>query len=940
MQNSAIKSWLESSWLAGANQSYIEQLYEDFLNDPNSVDNIWRKLFQQLSISDTEPEQFHSTVREYFRSIAKNTNRYITNLTGPTTHSKQIKVLQLIDAFRFYGHQNANLDPLGLWKREIVSNLNLAYHGLTSDNLKEIFNVGSFNMDREPMKLIDLYTDLQQIYCGSIGAEYMHINNVEEKHWIQQRLESGIGRSINIFSVEEKKIFLKELIAADGLEKYLGTKFPGAKRFSLEGGDSLIPMLREIIRYAGKNDIHEIVLGMAHRGRLNVLVNVLGKTPQDLFDEFSGKYKEQLGTGDVKYHMGFSSDIITDEGGLVHLSLAFNPSHLEIVAPVVMGSVRARIDHLFDSNTKDILPITIHGDAAVIGQGVIQETLNMSQTRGYEIGGTIRIVINNQIGFTTSNLKDSRSTPYCTDIGKMICAPIFHVNADDLEAVIFVTRLALEYRNKFKRDIFIDLVCYRRQGHNEADEPSATQPIMYQKIKMHPIPYQIYAKQLEIKKLITTENVIEMVNIYRNALDKGNCVVSECRPMNVNWYNWIPHLNHLWDKDYPEKIDIKYLQKLACYISSIPDEIKMQLQVSKIYKDRKNMAQGNKAFDWGSAENLAYATLLDKGISIRLSGEDSSRGTFFHRHAVIHNQYDGSTYVPLQHIRNGQGRFEIWDSVLSEEAVLAFEYGYSTSKPFVLTIWEAQFGDFANGAQVVIDQFISSGAQKWRQMCGLVMLLPHGYEGQGPEHSSARLERYLQLCAEQNMMVCIPSTPSQIYHLLRFQALNKNTRCPLIIITPKSLLRHPLAISSLEELASGYFHPVINEIDNLESNKIKRIIFCSGKIYYELLEQRRKKKLFEIAIIRIEQLYPFPDQVVRDILQDYAHVKDFIWCQEEPLNQGAWYCSQHHFREVIPFGASLRYAGRPPSASPAVGYMSIHQEQQKTLVNDALNFDQ
>ncbi|KYP97611.1 2-oxoglutarate dehydrogenase, partial [Sodalis-like endosymbiont of Proechinophthirus fluctus] len=536
-------------------------------------------------------------------------------------------------------------------------------------------------------------------------------------------------------------------------------------------------MLKEMVCYAGKNGTREVVLGMAHRGRLNVLVNVLGKKPQDLFDEFSGKHKEHLGTGDVKYHQGLSSDVET-EGGIVHLALVFNPSHLEIVSPVVMGSVRARIDRLDEQRSSMVLPITLHGDAAISGQGVVQETLNMSKTRGYDVGGTVRVVVNNQVGFTTSNPHDARSTQYCTDVAKMVQAPIFHVNADDPEAVAFVTRVALDFRNTFKRDVMIDLVCYRRHGHNEADEPSATQPLMYQKIRKHPTPRKIYADRLERDGIITLADATEMVNVFRDALDQGERVVKEWRKMNMHSFAWQRYLNHDWDEYYPSKVESKRLQALAHRISEVPASVEMQPRVAKIYHDRAAMARGEKPFDWGGAETLAYATLVDEGIPIRLSGEDAARGTFFHRHAVVHNQKNGSSYTPLAHVHNGQGSFHVWDSVLSEEAVLAFEYGYATAEPRTLVIWEAQFGDFANGAQVVIDQFISSGEQKWGRMCGLVMLLPHGYEGQGPEHSSARLERYLQLCAEQNMQVCVPSTPAQIYHMLRRQAL-RNMRRPL-----------------------------------------------------------------------------------------------------------------------------------------------------------------
>lgn len=935
MQNGAMKAWLDSSFLSGSNQSWIEQLYEDFLTDPDSVDANWRSMFQQLPGTGVKPDQFHSKTRDYFRRLAKDASRYTSAISDPDANVKQVKVLQLINAYRFRGHQNANLDPLGLWQQERVADLDPAFHDLTEADFQESFNVGSFAIGKDTMKLGELIDALKQTYCGSIGAEYMHITSTEEKRWIQQRLESVVGHAS--FSAEEKKRFLGELTAAEGLERYLGAKFPGAKRFSLEGGDALVPMLKELIRHAGNNGTREVVLGMAHRGRLNVLINVLGKKPQDLFDEFAGKHKEHLGTGDVKYHMGFSSDIET-EGGLVHLALAFNPSHLEIVSPVVIGSVRARLDRLDEPSSNKVLPITIHGDAAVTGQGVVQETLNMSKARGYEVGGTVRIVINNQVGFTTSNPLDARSTPYCTDIGKMVMAPIFHVNADDPEAVAFVTRLALDFRNNFKRDVFIDLVCYRRHGHNEADEPSATQPLMYQKIKKHPTPRKIYADRLEQDTVATLEDATEMVNLYRDALDAGECVVKEWRPMNMHSFTWSPYLNHEWDESYPNKVEMKRLQELAKRISSVPEGVEMQSRVAKIYGDRQAMAAGDKLFDWGGAENLAYATLVDEGIPIRLSGEDTGRGTFFHRHAVIHNQTNGSTYTPLQHIHSGQGQFKVWDSVLSEEAVLAFEYGYATAEPRTLTIWEAQFGDFANGAQVVIDQFISSGEQKWGRMCGLVMLLPHGYEGQGPEHSSARLERYLQLCAEQNMQVCVPSTPAQVYHMLRRQAL-RGMRRPLVVMSPKSLLRHPLAVSSLDDLANGAFQPAIGEIDELDPKAVKRVVMCAGKVYYDLLEQRRKNDQKDVAIVRIEQLYPFPHQAVQEALKPYAHVHDFVWCQEEPLNQGAWYCSQHHLRDAVPFGAALKYAGRPASASPAVGYMSVHQKQQQDLVNDALNVD-
>lgn len=936
MQNSAMKALLSSSYLAGANQSYIEQLYEDFLTDPDSVDESWRTLFQQISTHELNPEQFHSTTRDYFRRLAKDTKRYTPVITDPEVDVKQIKVLQLINAFRFRGHQNADLDPIKLRYKAPVPDLEPAFHNLTDADMEQTFHLGGFAFGKESMKLADLYQALKQTYCGSVGAEYMYITNTEEKEWIQKRLEAEVGQPT--FTTQEKMRFLADLTAAEGLERYLGARFPGAKRFSLEGGDALVPMLKELIRHSARNGAKDVVFGMAHRGRLNVLVNIMGKPPTDLFDEFAGKHKEHLGTGDVKYHQGYSSDFETD-GKSIHLVLTFNPSHLEIVSPVVMGSVRARRDRNRDKENRHVLPVTIHGDAAVIGQGIVQETLNMSQVRAYEVGGTVRIVINNQIGFTTSFPQDCRSSEYCTDIAKMIQAPIFHVNADDPEAVAFVTRLAIDFRNTFKRDVFIDLVCYRRHGHNEADEPSATQPMMYQKIKKHATPRKIYADRLIDQHIVDLERTTEMLNNYRDTLDNGESVVDEWRKVETKPAAWSPsYLRSDWDEACSTKFDVSRLQALARKISTVPDVIEQHPRVAKIYQDRALMAEGQKPFDWGAAEMLAYATLVDEGTPVRISGEDSGRGTFFHRHAVVHNQIDGSGYIPVEHIGADAGMFQVWDSVLSEAAVLAFEYGYATAAPKALTIWEAQFGDFANGAQVVIDQFISSGEQKWRRMCGLVMLLPHGYEGQGPEHSSARLERYLQLCAEQNIQVCIPSTPAQVYHMMRRQML-RGVRRPLIVMSPKSLLRHPSAVSELDELANGSFQLAIPEVDPIPAEQVKRVVLCSGKVYYDLLEERRKNNQTDVAIIRVEQLYPFPHQVLSEILQPYQHVTEFVWCQEEPQNQGAWYCSHHNFIEVIPAHAKLRYAGRPASASPAVGYLSVHQKQQQDLVHSALNIE-
>ncbi len=933
MQNGVMKAWLESSHLAGANSTYVEDLYEAFLEDPSSVSEQWQEVFAELPALDGHPEDIpHAPIRDYFRRLAKDTSRFSSPVEDPQHGAKQVKVLQLINAYRFRGHQHAQLDPLGLWQQERVADLSPQFHSLDSADFEETFNVGSYAIGKETMALKDLHRSLLKTYCGSIGAEYMHITDTEEKRWIQSRLEAVEGQGE--YTKDDRLRFLKSLTAAEGLEKYLGAKFPGAKRFSLEGGDSLLVMLKEIVRSAGTQGTKEVVIGMAHRGRLNVLVNVLGKNPSELFDEFAGKHDETWGTGDVKYHQGFSSDFATP-GGNVHMSLAFNPSHLEIVNPVVMGSVRARQDRRDGENC---LPITIHGDSAIAGQGVVQETFNMSQARGFKVGGTVRIVVNNQVGFTTSNPSDTRSTQYCTDIAKMVQAPIFHVNGDDPEAVAFVSQMALDFRNTFKRDVVIDLVCYRRHGHNEADEPNATQPLMYQKIKKHPTPRKAYADTLVARGQLDGADATALVNEYRDQLDNGDCVVEEWRPMTQHSVDWRPYLGHEWDMVYDSSLSIDTVRELGEKITRLPEEHKLHPRVKKINDDRVLMARGEKLVDWGFAENLAYASLLDAKHNIRITGQDSGRGTFFHRHAVLHNQNDASTYVPLKNLSEGQGHLALFDSVLSEEAVLAFEYGYSTAEPSTLVIWEAQFGDFANGAQVVIDQFLSSGEQKWGRMCGLVMLLPHGYEGQGPEHSSARLERYLQLCAEHNMQVCVPSTPAQVYHMLRRQQVRPMRR-PLVVMAPKSLLRHPLAVSSLEDLADGKFQNAIAEVDEIAPSQVRQVVMCSGKVYYDLLEQRRKSEQNDVALIRIEQLYPFPDQEVKKIFEQYQHVERFVWCQEEPLNQGAWYSSLHHFKSVIPAGAELRYAGRPASASPAVGYMSLHLKQQRALVTEALTVE-
>lgn len=942
MHESVMRAWWESSHMAGGNAAYVEELYEAYLEDPLSVNEEWRSVFDKLpKVDGVDIEANHSDIRAQFKALAEKGIRARVASSGTSSQQsadsdqKQVKVLQLINAFRFRGHQHANLDPLGLWQQERVRDLELSHHNLSEKDFHSAYNVGSYAVGQDKMTLGELYKSLNRTYCNTIGAEYMHITNTEEKRWVQNYLEGAQAKPS--FDRETKVNILKGLIAADGMEKYLGAKFPGAKRFSLEGGDSLVPMLKGLINHAGKNGAKEVVVGMAHRGRLNVLVNVMGKNPSVLFDEFSGKHDQSLGMGDVKYHSGFSCDYATD-GGNVHLALAFNPSHLEIVNPVVMGSVRARQDRRNCENGSSVLPITIHGDSAIAGQGVVQETFNMSQTRGFKVGGTVRIVVNNQVGFTTSKTIDTRSTQYCTDIAKMVQAPIFHVNADDPEAVLFVAQMALDYRNTFKRDVVIDLVCYRRHGHNEADEPNATQPLMYQKIKKHPVPRQVYADQLVTEGTIDAHEVDKLVNEYRAALDHGACVVPEWRPMTEHSVDWSPYLGNDWDVPYKGAVPVSELKRIGQAICHYPEEITLQSRVRKLYQDRTLMMSGEKPLDWGAAETLAYGTILEDGYNVRLTGQDSGRGTFFHRHAVLHNQGDAAEYMPLEHISETQNEIEIYDSVLSEAAAMAFEFGYATAEPESLILWEAQFGDFANGAQVVIDQFLSSGEHKWGRLCGLTLLLPHGYEGQGPEHSSARLERFLQLSADHNWQVCVPSTPAQVYNMLRRQII-RPLRRPLIVMSPKSLLRHPLAVSSMEELAEGRFYDVIDEIDDINPAEVKRVVMCSGKVYYDLLEQRRKNEQTDVAIIRIEQLYPFPHDEMEAIVDKYKHVKDWVWCQEEPQNQGAWYCSQHHFVDAIPEGAKVTYAGRAASSSPAVGYLAVHNQQQKAVVAEALEIN-
>jgi 2-oxoglutarate dehydrogenase E1 component len=934
---------LGNSYLFGANAPFIEELYERYLENPGAVDDRWRSYFDKLGTLPgagqySGPDVPHAPVVASFAQRAKAGTLHVPTGLTAVQGEKQVKVLQLINAYRFLGNRWAQLDPLKRQERPAIAELDPSYYGFTEADLGHEFSCGSFAGCGAQGSLREILEALRQTYCGTIGSEYMYLTEVAQKRWIQARLESI--RATATFAAAERRRLLERLTAAETLERYLHTRYVGQKRFSLEGGESAIVAMDKLVQTAGAHGVEEIVIGMAHRGRLNVLVNILGKQPKMLFEEFEGKKAEELTAGDVKYHMGYSSDVGTLSGPL-HLTLAFNPSHLEIVNPVVEGSVYARQVRRGEDGPSRVLPVLIHGDAAVAGQGVNQEMLNFSQTRGYGTGGTVHFVINNQIGFTTSDPRDVRSSLYCTDIFKMVEAPIFHVNGDDPEAVALVTQIAMDFRQEFRRDVVVDIVCFRKLGHNEQDEPMVTQPLMYKKIAAHGGTRRLYADRLVAAGIVGADEPDQMIKDYRAALDEGRHLVD---PVITNYKNksavdWTPYIGQRYTEKCDTSVTVKELQRLAERLTTVPDNFTLHSRVKKIIDDRRAMGIGKLPVDWGMAENLAYGSLLAAGISIRISGEDVCRGTFFHRHAALHDQnrekWNEGMWWPLAHVAEQQGRFSCYNSVLSEEAVLAFEYGYATAMPNELVVWEAQFGDFANGAQVVIDQFLSSGEAKWGRGCGLVLLLPHGYEGQGPEHSSARLERYMQLSADFNWEVCMPSSAGQVFHLLRRQMLRKQ-RKPLIVMTPKSLLRLRDATTTLEDLAAGPFHTVIGEIDAVESKKITRVVACAGKIYYDLLAERRDQEIDNVAILRIEQLYPMDDRRIAEELQKYPNLKEIIWCQEEPLNQGAWYAKHHTLSKALKKGQTLDVAARPASASPAVGYAAKHAIQQEEVVNAAL----
>jgi len=939
-----MQQYRSNSYLFGGNAPYVEELYEAYLDNPGSVPDNWRTYFDNLqNVPATDGSEArdvaHAPVVESFAQRAK-ANAFALKASSAdlAVARKQVHVQSLVAAYRNVGARWADLDPLKRTERPKIPELEPAFYDLSESDMDITFSAANTYFGKsENMTLREILQALRETYCGTIGAEFMHITDQSQKRWWQQRLESI--RAKPVFNGEQKKHILDRLTAAEGLERYLHTKYVGQKRFSLEGGESFIAAMDELIQQAGNKGVQEIVIGMAHRGRLNVLVNTLGKMPKDLFAEFDHTAPEDLPAGDVKYHQGFSSDISTT-GGPVHLSLAFNPSHLEIVNPVVEGSVRARMDRRGDKQGAQVLPVLVHGDSAFGGQGVNQETLMLSETRGYSTGGTVHLIINNQIGFTTSDPRDLRSTLYCTDIVKMVEAPVLHVNGDDPEAVVLATQLALDFRMAFQKDVVVDIICFRKLGHNEQDTPALTQPLMYKKIGAHPGTRKLYADRLSAQGLGETLGD-DMVKAYRAAMDEGRHTIDPVISNFKSKYavDWLPFIGKKWTDAADTAIPLTEWKRLAERLTTFPATLSLHPLVKKVYDDRAAMGRGEINVDWGMGETMAFASLVASGYAVRLSGEDSGRGTFTHRHAVIHDQkrekWDEGTYVPLEHVADSQAPFVVIDSILSEEAVLAFEYGYAGSEPNTMVVWEAQFGDFVNGAQVVIDQFIASGEVKWGRANGLTLMLPHGYEGQGPEHSSARLERFMQLAADNNMQIVQPTSASQIFHLLRRQMV-RQFRKPLVIMTPKSLLRNKDATSPLSDFTKGSFQTVIPEQNTeINADKVKRIIACSGKVYYDLVKKREEKKASDVAIIRVEQLYPFPHKAFAAEIKKYANATDLVWCQDEPQNQGAWFFVQHYIHENMLEGQKLGYAGRPASASPAVGYAHLHQEQQKALLDQA-----
>ena len=953
MSSSKNLEFEKTAFLSKSNSAFIEEMYVKFINnDPNLPDS-WKEYFKEIGDEAdivlkeiNGPSWSPSPKKALIKNGQKDykENNSTSELEIMKSNANSIKAVAMIRSYRQRGHLIAKLDPLGLLKADYLDELHPESYGFKKEDYqKRIFLDGVTNKKESNIK--EILEFLREKYCGSLGYEYMHISNPTERKWFRDRVEKTDDFK---FTQNGKEAILNKLIQAEGFEKFLHTKYVGTKRFGLDGGESLIPALEQIIKIGGQSQVKEVKIGMSHRGRLNVLANVLQKSYKRIFNEFAGEISSSKkdGAGDVKYHLGASSNREFD-GNSVHVSLTDNPSHLEAVNPVVLGQTRAKQYFHQDKERKKVIPILIHGDAAFAGQGVVAECFAMSGLRGHNTGGTIHIIINNQIGFTTSP-RFARSSPYPSDVAKMVEAPIIHVNGDDPEAAVYAARIATDFRLKFNRDVVIDLICYRRFGHNEGDEPSFTQPLMYKKIRSHPTPVNFYGEKLIKEQTISKDHLNNSIKKFKDLLDDQFKTAKDYKPK-IEWFEGT------WSRYKPERgkdkrgvtgADIKKLREISEKITTIPKEINVHKTISKIMENRKLSVKNGTNIDWSTAEALAFGSLLDEGYPVRLVGQDSGRGTFSQRHSVLRNQIDNSRYIPLNNISNKQKQFEVVDSFLSELAVLGFEYGYSLVEPNTLTLWEAQFGDFANGAQVVIDQFIASGERKWSRASGLVMLLPHGYEGQGPEHSSARLERFLQLCSNDNMQVMNCTTPANYFHALRRQ-MHRDFRKPLVIMTPKSLLRHKQCISNIDDFnKQNSFHRVLWDhaidpkskgfIKLKKSKDIKKVILCSGKVYFDLIEAREKLKRNDVIFYRIEQLYPFPVKSLVKELKPYAKNAKFYWCQEEPKNMGAWFSARDYIQwtldNIKANNNQISYIGRSPDSSPATGYAKWHVSQQKEII--------
>lgn len=959
------------TFLSGVNSEYIAHLYGEFLRSPANVDQSWQSFFgslkddeaallRELSGASWTPAENTMVSRSFGKPQvdpandigvvqvgaggAKGHGNVVNQADVRQATEDSVSALMLIRAYRQRGHFMADLDPLGMMEKKHHPELDPAFYGFgAADYDRPIFLKGL--LGKQELTLREIVQLLKETYCGKIGVEFMHLSDPGERHWIQERIEEPHNKTE--FTVNGKRAILQRLTAAEAFEQFLHKKYPGTKRFGIDGGEALIPAIEQIMKRGGQLGLDEIVIGMAHRGRLNVLANVMGKPFTTIFAEFQGfseTSEDVLGSGDVKYHLGTSSDRDFD-GNVVHLSLTANPSHLEFVNPVVIGKCRAKQVQRGVVESNAVLPLLLHGDAAFAGQGVTAETLMISELPGYRVGGTIHVVINNQIGFTTMP-KHSRSGPYSTDVAKMLDAPIFHVNGDDPEAVVHVSRIATEFRQKFRKDVVIDIFCYRRYGHNEGDEPAFTQPLMYKKIAQQKTARELYAAQLEGESVVTKDEADQISQEFYDYLEKA---FEATKTYEANGADF---LEGAWsglkvaygdDRRGDTAVAEKVLKSLGKTLTAIPDGFNINPKLKRVLDAKVNMFETGEGFDWATAEALAFGTLVHDGLKVRLSGQDCGRGTFSQRHAVWYDQENERKYIPLKHVGTSSGKFEVLDSPLSEMAVLGFEYGYSSADPKALVLWEAQFGDFANGAQVIIDQFIASGESKWLRMSGLVMLLPHGFEGQGPEHSSGRLERFLQLSAEDNWQVCNCTTPANYFHVLRRQ-MQRDFRKPLILMTPKSLLRHKLAVSQLADFAEGSsFHRILWDHDQeklVKPAKMKRVVLCSGKVYYDLLQARRDRGIDNVMLLRLEQLYPFPGKVLGDELAQYKNA-DVVWCQEEPKNQGAWFFVDPLIEETL---ASIRhkagrakYVGRAAAAAPATGLHGRHVAEQNKLIDGALS---